>query len=358
MYKGDLINGSETCKLLDISRTTLYSYRKKYSISSIKIKKEVKFSKTEILYKLYTQLNPLNSKVSLSIHTKDEFEILKIDDRSYDLRRIEMIDGHGAISLLSHFVSQTNNGKAIHLLIDSSNTFLKSMNFFSELSRHLNSTIFWDEIVFNSIDNVDYASIIKLPITRLGIIGAQTQIVDDLTAELEKQGYSNDIRAYIGWAMGELADNAATHAKTHPSFAYFEQFGEDNRYLQFTIGDTGIGIPVSLRKNSNYKLLSDTEAILTSFKPYVSGRRDEEQRGKGLTDVLMIAMECGSHLRVESNGIGLSFSFHSGLDSFDIVTPLYKNNGTVISILFIDGHFASVEREDVGKYIDNCLEKI
>lgn len=158
--------------------------------------------------------------------------------------------------------------------------------------------------------------------------------------------------------MGEPADNSSTHAKSHPSFAYFEQFGDDGKYLQLTIGDTGIGIPESLRSNKKYKDLENDRALLTAFKPYVSGRSDEEKRGNGLTDVLQIAMECGPNLRVESNGKAFIYAFNEGVDNFRSCTPLYGGDGTIISILFIDGQFGSKEREDVESYIDSCLEKI
>jgi len=232
------------------------------------------------------------------------------------------------------------------------------MNFFGELKRYFNSQIFLDQEALTAIPDITYKSIIKLPIRRLGIVGTQVKIVDDLTVGLNRQGYSQDICSYIGWAIGELADNAATHSKSHPSFVYFEQFGEDRHFLQFTIGDTGIGIPESLRTNPNYKSLTDPHALLSSFKPYISGRPDRENRGKGLTDVLTIAMECGSRLKVGSNGIGFSFSFDSGVDNFDQISPLYRQSGTVISILFIDGNFATMEREDAKEYIDKCLEAL
>ena len=358
MYRGDLINTQEACDLLDISKPTLSSYRKKYNVSHVKIKREVKFSKTEILTKLYKILNPLGEKVGFSIFAGHEFDVLKIDDTTYDLRKINSIDGHGAISLICHLVTEMNNGCFIHLFIDKTNTFLKAMNFFGELKRYLNSKVFWDEEIFTSIGNFSYDGLIKLPVRRLGVVGAHSTVADDLIISLSEQGYSRDICSYIGWAIGELADNSATHAKIHPSFIYFEQFGDDRRYLQLTIGDTGVGIPDSLKGNERYIDLTDKEALLTAFKPYVSGRPDEEERGKGLTDVLKISMECGSKMRVESNGIGYYYNFSAGLDNFEVITPLFKGNGTIISILFIDGNFGSKEREDVESYIDVCLGKI
>jgi len=356
-YIGDLIGVSEACELLSISRTTLFQYRRKYAISSIKVRRTLKFSKVEALQKLYTRLNPPPGKVAFTIYSDSNIESLKLDDSSYDLRMIDVIDGHGAISLVCHLISEMNKGKNIHLLFDSTNIFLKSMGFFSALRMYLNKKIFWDDHLYESISIINYGCI-KLPIRKLGIVGAHTKLTDDLTVSLSAQGYSNDICSYIGWAMGELADNSATHAKTHPSFTYFEQFGEDKRFLQLTIGDTGIGIAESLRSNVKYKDLDNNRALLMAFKPYVSGRSDEEERGKGLTDVLQIAMECGSNLRVESNGVGYIYAFNEGIDNFQTCSPIYKGTGTIVSILFIDGQFGSVERADVDCYINHCLEKL
>lgn len=359
MYQGDLLTSAEACGLLKISRPTLGKYKEIYNLSQFRIRKMVKYSKTQILQRVYTTLNPLNQKVDFGIHTINVFESLKIDADIYDLRRIGSIDGHGAISLVCHLMSEVKKeNKYIHLIIDETNFFLKAMNFFGVLRQHLHSRIFWDEDSFDRTTNFKYDGIIKLPITRLGVVGSHTRIMDDLTANLFRQGYSQDICAYIGWAMGELADNSSTHAQVHPCFVYFEQYGHDNRFLQFTIGDIGVGIPNSLKRNIRYEGLKNDAALLTSFKPNVSGRPDTEQRGKGLTDVLKIAMESSSHLRVESNNLGFFLRFDSGRDDFIRHEPLYQNEGTIISMMFIDGNFASLERSDVGDYIDKCLEKI
>ncbi|MCK5883168.1 MAG: sensor histidine kinase, partial [Bacteriovoracaceae bacterium] len=347
MRHGDLINLDQCCQILDISRATLTSYRKKYEVSSFKIKQTVFIPKLELLNKIYTIITPLPPKVALMMDGADDFEQIKIDATTYDLRRLDIVDGHGAISLLSHLLSEIRSGSYLHLIIGRDNSFLKAMNLFGELKRHHNSNIFWDEEIFNSIPIVPYSNLIKLPITRVGVVGGQNRFVDDLSIQLSRQGYSIDVCSYIGWAIGELADNSATHAKTHPCFIYFEQFGDDQKYLQLTIGDTGIGIPESLAQNSRYSDLSTEQALLNAFRPYVSGRCDEEKRGKGLADVLQIAMECGSRMRVESNGIGYSYTFDSGIDRFQKISPLYRGNGTIISLLFIDGLFGDLTRDDV-----------
>lgn len=359
MFAGDLISIKDALSILDISRPTFDKVRKEFQLKEFRIGKFTKFSKLEILQKVVTARVPLGEKFSFCFGYEFSFQALKIDSTTYDLRRIELIDGHGAISLISQIVSKAKlDNSYVHIIFDESITWLRYFNFFGALKTYYNSKIFWDDEYLKQIPHLDFSHWIKLPITKLGFVGAQTKITDDLTIQLAKQGYSDDVCSYIGWAMGELCDNASTHAGTHPCFVQFTQLGKDNNYLLFTIGDVGIGIPNSLRKNSRYVSLSDEAAILSSFKPYVSGRADAEKRGKGLTDVLKIAMECSSCLQVESNGHSYAFRFNAGKDSFIPQEAAIGSDGTLISILFIDGNFASFERDHVKDYIDTCLEQL
>lgn len=359
MYIGDLIGIKEASGLVGVSRPTFDKLRIEVNLREFKVGRFKKFSKLELLQKYFVDKVPMGSKFQFCFGYDIDFDVLKIDNFSYDLRRIELIDGHCAIAFICHLVSRIKqNGCYIHLIFDNSATWLKYFNFFGSLKQFLNSKIFWDEILLNEVPEVNLSAWIKLPITKLGFVGAQTRITDDLTVQLKLQGYSDDVCAYIGWAMGELCDNSATHAGVHPCFVQFTQLGDDRKYLLFTIGDVGVGIPNSLRRNKRYVDLIDHAAVLTAFKPNVSGRDDEEKRGKGLTDVLKIAMECSSCLQVESNGVAYAFRFNAGKDSFLEYKASVNSEGTLISILFIDGNFASYDRSDVEKYINNCLEKI
>lgn len=233
MYLGDLIDTAEVCDLLKVSKPTFKKYRSTYSIQEFKIRKKIQFSKTEILQKLFVTLIPLGEKFSFSMHSHNSFEVLKIDDSTYDLRRVNSIDGHGAISLVCHLMSEIKKeNKFIHIVIDEKSDFLRGMVFFEVLKQYLNSKIFWDESYFSLILDCEYKTLIKLPITKLGVVGSHSKITDDFTIHLFSQGYSQDICSYKGWAIGELTDNSATHAQVYPCFVYCEQFAEDRRYLQ------------------------------------------------------------------------------------------------------------------------------
>ncbi len=357
MFKGDLINTKAATQLLGISRPTFDRYRKEVDLKKFQIGKTLFFSKLEILEKLYSHIFPLSEKFEYHFAGQLNFELLKIDETSYDLRRISAIDGHATIVFICHLITRiTEYNCYIHLLFNETNAVLKSLNFFGALRVHLNSKIFWNDTLLEKLNYFHMPQMIKLPITKLGYVGAQLQFVDNLTAQLARQGHSEEVCSYIGWAMGELSDNASTHAGAHPCFMQVTQFGDNQKFLLFTIGDVGKGIAQSLRENIAYTHLSEEKAILMAFRPYVSCRSDEEKRGKGLTDVLKIAMECSSVLWVESNAIGYTFQFNAGKDNFKKNESTSNFKGTIISLLFIDGNFNSYNRRDVTSYIDACME--
>lgn len=356
MFKGDLINTITAMQILGVSRPTFDRYRSEFSLSKFRIGRTLFFSKLEVLERVYTKTFPIVEKIEFCFGRKLDFNLLKIDDTSYDLRKISLMDGHGAIAFICHLESRIRIENCyLHLVFDENNALLKSFNFFGAIRSYLNSKIFWNDLRLVQLTEPNFSQWMKLPITKLGFVGAQEKITNDLTAQLARQGYSEDVCGYIGWAMGELSDNASTHAGVHPCFVQMTQLGDDRKFLLFTIGDTGKGIPTSLKENSKYANFSDEELLLMAFKPYVSGRSDDEARGKGLTDVLKIAMECSSVLWVESNGIGYTFRFNAGIDNFEKNEPLVKSTGTIISLLFIDGNFSSYKRQDVANYVDVCL---
>jgi len=247
MFKGDLINTITATQILGVSRPTFDKYRSEFKLSTFRVGRTLFFSKLEILEQVYTKTFPLVEKVEFCFDKKNDFDQLKIDDTSYDLRRISLMDGHGAIVFLCHLVSRVRmENCSIHLIFDETNTMLKSFNFFGPIRMHLNSKIFWNDSRLEKLTGPDLSELIKLPITKLGFVGAQLKITDDLTAQLLRQGYSEDICSYVGWAIGELSDNASTHAGVYPCFIQLTQFCEDNNFLLFTIGDVGKGIPASL----------------------------------------------------------------------------------------------------------------
>ena len=110
---------------------------------------------------------------------------------------------------------------------------------------------------------------------------------------------------YIGWIIGEICDNAHIHSHK-PCYLIIEGITKNTaRCLTFAIGDIGIGIPLSLRKNPKYARLDHRKLLCLAFKSEVSSMKAQFKRGKGLNDILSIIKGNASLLRVETGQTGL-----------------------------------------------------
>ena len=114
----------------------------------------------------------------------------------------------------------------------------------------------------------------------------------------------------------------------------------------------------TLKENPKYRDLSDEKAIVTSFKSFVSSWADEHKRGKGLTDIIKIALECNSFFRVECGDICFEIYCKSNKGLITKIDPMLKVNGTRFSITFIDNEFRDASRKDVDDFVDKELKRL
>ncbi len=131
----------------------------------------------------------------------------------------------------------------------------------------------------------------------------------------------------------------------------------DTRFLLIAMGDTGIGVPASLRSNPNYSTLSDERLLHMAFLSEVSRMDIEPKRGKGLNDVLAIAKGNGAWLRVESNGHGLFFNFEGQKGAIALAKPPLPTRGTRFCLLLIDSSFQKISRHEMNKFIQSFLDR-
>ena len=129
------------------------------------------------------------------------------------------------------------------------------------------------------------------------------------------------------------------------------------RRLVIGLGDRGLGIPNTLKANPKYSSLSDRQALLTAFLPYVSGWGDEYKRGKGLTDVVKILAGNRGHMRVESGGLALQMDFRSEA-KIEFVSPMTRSCGTRYSLVLEDQGFREVSRSEAASYITEAMGRI
>lgn len=194
-------------------------------------------------------------------------------------------------------------------------------------------------------------------------------IVEKIIGLLRAQGFSNSIGGYIGWIMGELVDNVMTHLVQSgmPGDCYL--LAQRYRFASFPsecliigVADLGPGIHTTLKENPKYKNLTDLQAFLTAFKPKVSSWADEYNRGKGLTDILGIAMGNQSVLRARSGTMEFQIDFRQKKAEIGQNIQLAKcgrflenSRGTLFGVVLIDRDFEIKSKMEASQFIDWML---
>lgn len=351
----------DACALLDVSRPTFDAYREQHQLSSVKVGRQYRFRKNEIIAKIFqhtpTTKNPIDLLMGNDLAKISE---LLIDPFTLDLRQINLVDGFGMFALMSELYALLSVGSEVNLVIDDSFAcrYLCDLNFFKELQRQYPKNLYLSSAPTNLLTTSKNDSF--LPLTRVGIKNAQqVPLEQHVLPILQQQGFSDAIAGYIFWMVGELMDNAHTHGKAlGHCYVTIHRFGNEKKYLQIDVCDFGIGIPNTIKKSPTHSKDSDQQALIKAFKAGVSSWPAEAMRGKGLSDVLTVAMGNQSLLRVESGGQGFMLSFAGMAKHAAIQSPMATTSGTRISLVLIDQEFREVSRTEADKFVSDYMESL
>jgi hypothetical protein len=99
--------------------------------------------------------------------------------------------------------------------------------------------------------------------------------------------------------LGELLDNAITHAGSPVGVYAAAQVHQRGGDLEIAVADAGIGIRSHLARNPQFRNLTATEALRAALRPGVTGT--PERRGNGLPDLLSTASGFGGQLLLRSD---------------------------------------------------------
>jgi hypothetical protein len=358
----DWISLKNACALLKVSRPTLNKIRKEFRLKEHRIANRVLLSKIDIIKKVMLAQNHLEGSRSLLVTSSMEAGLVRPIVGVYDFRNIDAIDAYGVMSILCDikFHLKENESNRVYLLADDGlcSSYLDSIGFFTEAARANSSRVFVNRDDIRSLPQSK--DMVILPLHQIGYRGAEKKILDQLYDPLLMQGFSEEYCGYIGWIIGELCDNAHTHSQGGPCYLIIESLARDTtdiRFLTIAMGDTGIGVPTSLRSNPKYSNLSDEQLLHMAFLSEVSRMEVEPKRGKGLNDVLGIAKGNGAWLKIESNGQGLFFDFEEQEGEIVTARPLLPTPGTRFCLVLIDSSFQRISRHEINKFIQSFLDQ-
>jgi len=98
--------------------------------------------------------------------------------------------------------------------------------------------------------------------------------------------------------LGELLDNAITHAGSPVGVYAAAQVHQRSGDLELAVADGGIGVRTHLARNPSFRNLTAAQALRAALLPGVTGT--SEKRGNGLPDLLRTASGFGGHLLLRS----------------------------------------------------------
>lgn len=365
--KGLYLSIKEACEILQVSRPTFDKIRKQKKLLELMgAGKRCRFSRTEIeklaettRKNLTAPLTTDQKKIDLTVFSKDEISNIQTAETVFDFRCIRMFDPFGVLNIFCSILQLANAGKPVRLELEDNFicNHLKNLGFFGALELENKANIIYDlSILKTNYDDYLY----PIGLTKISMRKQEVPIVEKIISLLRVQGFSDSIGGYIGWIMGELVDNAMTHLVYNgfPSNCYllaqrYKFINSHSECLIIGVADVGPGIHATLKKNPKYKDLTDAQAFLTAFKPKVSSWTDEYNRGKGLTDILGIAMGNQSVLRVKSGNMEYQTDFRTQKTKFSR-SPT-NVSGTLFALVLIDKDFDMKNKASVSEFIDHEL---
>jgi hypothetical protein len=116
--------------------------------------------------------------------------------------------------------------------------------------------------------------------------------------ELARRHTTDRSAAAAAKMLGELLDNATTHASSPVGVYAAAQVHPRAGDMELAVADGGIGIPAHLARNPCFRHITAAEALEAALRPGVSGT--SENRGNGLPDLLNIASNLGGELILRS----------------------------------------------------------
>lgn len=344
-----------------MSRPTFIEYRKKVRLIEVKKGRSTYFKKIEILNKLYAPAFRVQPTVEfVLINPNFDMKHILVDEFTIDLRMIRLLDPYGIVSLLCYVISLVSRGENVFLICEESvvTSQLVAAGFFKELERRFLALTHWDvSVVGKSNPSAISLSQVYLPLREIRVKGQDRTVLNELLLSLLRRGFSETLAGYIGWILGELADNSLTHAKG-PCYIMFTRYeNEGVPYLEFAVGDSGVGIHKSLQTNQKYSQLNNPQALLKAFQSHVSSWPDSAERGKGLCDLLTVALGNGGWAKVDANEIGLFFNFTAGQRVADFSKPLAEISGTRFGIILFEKEFSGAARDEIDSFLSAEIKK-
>lgn len=168
---------------------------------------------------------------------------------------------------------------------------------------------------------------------------AVTPLVDKLIRFYQAGTRTKHLHAAAYGTLTELIDNVYSHAESRiAGFAVLQAYPR-RRAVHIAVSDSGIGIPVSIRRSLRERVSTrqDHELIIDAFRKGLSRHGKRQGRSCGLPRCAELAAEFGSVVQVRTPSTDVTLLPHRGgphRHHAQVRTPTVRLAGTHISLEF------------------------
>lgn len=142
----------------------------------------------------------------------------------------------------------------------------------------------------------------------------------------------------IEWSLNEITDNVINHAQSPiGGLLQITNFGREQKVIEFTVCDAGIGIPASLRSGHN-EIRSDQEALDKAIREGVT-RDKRVGQGNGLYGSWRITQISGGSFEIHAGNASLT----SWPDALHIRPEMIPVMGSLVGARISYGKALSLE---------------
>jgi anti-sigma regulatory factor (Ser/Thr protein kinase) len=179
---------------------------------------------------------------------------------------------------------------------------------------------------FHTYDNQGFIQVQRLNDDRL----AWNRFSIQVSRAAQAAGFTNDEAWKLMAAIGEIYGNVIDHSERIDSG--YVAYATNGRTFEFVVGDSGIGVLNSLRKNAAYTHIADSGTALEYALSEGVSRLQERGHGFGFQPIFVGLANISSRVRFRSGDYGREFQR----------SPDGSIPATTMQLAMINGLFCSV----------------
>jgi anti-sigma regulatory factor (Ser/Thr protein kinase) len=253
-----------------------------------------------------TKLNAITLDAFFSRHNP-----LKEPDCKFDLNGIQLITPGALVPIAAacHALAQDGRKPIIAIRDPAIRSYLLRSGFFSVVGNIGKCEPAISHELTDSTDALRGMNPMLLELTKIESSTELPNLLANIASTLRgRLGFNRNEASDIAIAISEICQNTFEHNQAVAGFIAMQVYGRGaKRFVEVAIGDGGIGLANTLRRNrKNLPITSDLDAIRIAVRRGTS-QFDDPTRGTGLYHLLEIAAKHKGSLQFRSGAAALRF---------------------------------------------------